>query len=173
MDWFGALREDHRQTAKPATLRVTLAGTMFWLFGQCIAQADKYIRDHAEHNEIGAVVAEDVPEMRRFLKLVPKIMKEQPYVAPKGHLRPTIAEKEAGYMTQEGDFRVSRIRQSILFVEKQDDALLQLADAAAFAFRRYFSDQEFGKEFVESLIGDAPIKEDFAGPISAGLHIPN
>jgi hypothetical protein len=135
-------------------------------FHGCIARADKYIRERADLKEVASVVAEDVPEMRKFLKLVPQLLRDDPFVLPPGLLRPTEEEKRLGYVTQESEFRVSRIRRSIHFVDKDSDPVLQLADACAFGFRRYFSEQQFGEEFVEAILGQELVKEDFAGPSS-------
>jgi hypothetical protein len=141
-----------------------------WMsFIMCVARADKYIRDHAGLREVAAVVAEDVPPMRKFLRVVPKLLKTNPYTAKPDSLRPTLAEVAAGYMTQQSEMRASRIRQSIHFVEKEDDPILQMADACAFGFRRYFSEQKFGKDFLRSILGREIVAEDFAGPGSGAV----
>jgi hypothetical protein len=139
-------------------------------FGNVITHSDKYIRDHAEPNEVATVVAEDVPEMRRHLQRLPKFFRDNPF-RPSA-VRPTLEEIRLGYTVQETDVRVSRIRSSVHFVQKGDDPLIQLADACAFGFRRYFSNQKFGEDFVMSILGDLPPQEDFAGPISVRTWLP-
>ena len=142
----------------------------YMAFSFCVGEADCYIRTKAKLNEVGTVVAEDVPEMRQVLARIPKIMRMAPIVSPVGALLPTKAEQEAGYIKQPGELRVSRIRNSIHFVPKDAEPLLYLADACAFGFRRYFSGQSFGDEFVEAILGKQLVKEDFAGPGSMNLH---
>ncbi len=135
-------------------------------FSACVARADKYIREHAGLQEIGSIVAEDVPEMRKFLKVAPKIFRDNPIVLPPGMVLPTLAEQKAGFISQETEQRVSRIRQSIHFVDKSDDLLLHLADACAFGFRRYFSEQEHGAMFIRAILGEEPIMQDYSGRMS-------
>ena len=139
-------------------------------FGGCVARADKYIREHAEITEIASIVAEDIPEMRRFLKVAPDAYRGTGRTSPEDHLRPTLAEQRQGFIAQETEMRISRIRKGIHFVAKQDDPILQLADACAFALRRYFSEQDFGNDFIKAMLGFEPILEDFAGPSSYGCY---
>lgn len=136
-------------------------------FSMCVAHADRYIRNRCGPKEIGSIVAEDVPEMRRFIKLAANMLRDLPLVFPPGSVMPTLAEQKLGYITQETDFRVSRIRRSILFVEKNEDPLTQLADAVAFGLRRYHSELEFGMDFANTIFGGRiPPLADFRGPSS-------
>ncbi len=139
----------------------------------CVSQADKYIRDYAALDEVGTIVAEDIPEMRKILKKVPKFLRDNPSTIPPNMLIPTAGEREIGYLTQPGDMFVSRIRDSIHFVEKGVEPILQLADACAYGLRRYFSDQKFGVEFVKSIVGHEPVKSDYDGPASAAIFRKN
>lgn len=133
-------------------------------FGMCLAVADRNIRRHAGPREVATVVAEDVPEVRRHLKQVPRLFrKAELYVPPRG-MRETEKDKAAGYLTQSGDLRVLRIRNSVHFVEKAEDPLVQVADACAYGFRRFFAGEKFGEEFVSSIIGNAELAKHFASP---------
>jgi hypothetical protein len=143
----------------------------FWM---CVSQADRYMRDHAGLSEVGTVVAEDVPEMRKYLRKLPKMFTDDPTILPPGTLQPTQEEQGLGYIKQSSEvFRISRIRRSIHFVEKQDDPLLQLADACAFGFRRYFSEQQHGRDFVLAILDQEPVLADYSGPCSAVIFIPH
>lgn len=139
-------------------------------FITCIAAADKYIRTHADLTEVGTVVAEDVPEMRKFLKLAPQVLRNAPITLAPEHLIPSKLERELGYSVTERDFRVTRIRNSIHFVEKRDDPLLQLADACAFGLRRFLSDQSFGTEFMQWILDKDLVRSDYDGPASSGTY---
>jgi hypothetical protein len=138
-------------------------------FIYCIGQADRYIREHADLKEIGSIIAEDVPEIRKHLKLAPKAVKIMN--APIGTVIPTAKEREQGFVTQRAELRVTRIRNSVHFVKKGDDPLLQLSDACAFGLRRLFSEQDFGKEFGMSIKGVETNLEDFSGPASLDLFL--
>jgi hypothetical protein len=102
----------------------------FAAFHLCIGVADRSIRKHAGPREVAAVVAEDVPEMRKYLKIMQCILRDNPTNLPQEFLRETV-DVEAGYIVQKGELRVSRIRNSVHFVEKAEDPLVQVADACA------------------------------------------
>jgi hypothetical protein len=140
-----------------------------WMaFTLCVGTADLYIREHADPREVASIVAEDVPEMRKFLRNVPKILRIMPPTLP-GGMVPSKTDREKGYVAQRSEMRVSRIRPSVHFAGKRDESLLQLADACAFGFRRYFSGQDFGADFVKSIIGRQLVLEDYAGHASFAL----
>jgi hypothetical protein len=137
----------------------------FQAFANCMSGADKYIRDHGGLSEVGTVIAEDCPEMRKFLKAAVRVWRDKPIVLPPKMLEPTKEEIALGYVKQEGEYRVSRIRSNIHFVEKGDDPLTQLADACAFGFRRFFAQEEFGVDFMTAILGQKGISlEDYSGP---------
>ena len=133
-------------------------------FGLCVGVADRGIRSHAHPREVGTIVAEDVPEMRKFLKVMPRIMRDSPASIPASQMRPTISDLERGYSTQNGDFRVTRIRNSVHFVEKADDPLVQVADACAYGFRRFFARQKFGVDFAKAILGTEDALRNFNSP---------
>lgn len=144
----------------------------FMAFSGCIGVIDRNIRDHAGPNEVGTVVAENIPEMRKFLKWVPRMLREDPrYTSPK-HMRQTISDQEAGYSLQRGELRVTRIRNSVHFVEKSDDPLVQVADACAYGLRRYFANQTHGQDFAKAILGDASHLRNFAHPSGTEYYWP-
>jgi hypothetical protein len=115
-------------------------------FYLCLTEADRYIREHAEPNEVATVVAEDVPSMRKTLR---KALDYKPIILPVG-----VTSGRCDIITKDDrEFRISRVIDTVHFVEKGKGPLLQIADACAFGFRRYFSNQQFGKEFVRSILG--------------------
>jgi hypothetical protein len=122
-------------------------------FKTCLAVADRNIRNRAGPREIATVVAEDIPEMRQFLKNIPRELREKPITLTKDLVRETVADKEAGYLVQKGDMRVTRIRNSVHFVGKAEDPLVQVADACAYGIRRYFCEQQHGLEFAKAVVG--------------------
>lgn len=133
----------------------------FQAFANCMAIADKYIRDHADLSEVGTVVAENVPQMRQFLRAALNMWRDDPVVLPPGGLVPTEEERKLGYIKQEGEYRVSRLRKNIHFVEKGDDPLTQMADACAFGFRRFFAKEDFGQEFCDAILGRRLLLSDY------------
>jgi hypothetical protein len=133
-------------------------------FMYCLTVTDRNIRRHARPGEVATVVAEDVPEMRRFLKKMPQMFRDSPMHLGPEHLRQTDKDIAAGYNTQSGELRISRIRNSVHFVDKDEDPLVQVADACAYGFRRYFAGEKFGPEFVDAILGDHRAISHFAFP---------
>lgn len=136
-------------------------------FGVCLAVSDRNIRRKARPREVATVVAEDVPEMRKFLRKVPQVFREHPIHLPPKMLRETEGDKEAGFSTQSGELRITRIRSSVHFVEKADDPLVQVADACAYGLRRYFAGEKFGDEYADAILGDRSLLQNFASPSGA------
>lgn len=132
-------------------------------FHGCISRADKYVRDWGCQDEVATVVAEDVPEKRRFLRATLQVANTDTLAE---HRRLTKEERESGIVFQTNVGQISRIIDTIHFVEKTDGPLLPIADACAFTFRRYFADQEHGRELLIALLGSDLVWEDWQGPYS-------
>ncbi len=167
---FGIVRRGFSQHIPQSKLTDDQA-EHFACFAMCIARADKYIRDYANPSEIATAVAESDGSMDKYLKHASEVFREEPMHLTKDHVNLTIREKAAGYMMQETEFRVSRIRSSLQFVKKDSDKLILLADACAFGLRRYFSEQQFGPDLVTAMLGYAPPLHDYRGYLSAGTFL--
>lgn len=146
----------------------------FNAFRMCIAVADRTIRRYAGAREVATVVAEDHPTMKEHLKKIPRLLRDNASVLKPEHFRRTESDIAAGHLTQSGDVRVERIRNSVHFVEKEEDPLVQVADACAYGFRRFFNKEKFGIEFVQSILGpDAErLLKDFGPPGGADCWWP-
>jgi hypothetical protein len=136
-------------------------------FGTCLARVDKHLREYGENSEVATVVAEDVPQMRRFLKKAVSVYRHESFdLQTHVPARPTLFELTAGIIVQTNAGAIKRIIGTVHFVEKDEAPLLQLADACAFAFRRYFAEQEHGAEWVKTLLGHHLVWHDWQGPAS-------
>jgi hypothetical protein len=136
----------------------------------CIGRADKYIRDHAGASEVATVVAEDVQGVKDDLRKITKALKDPNFSKQlelrQGQINLSQEEISRGIFYQESEQKVERIRDTVHFVSKADGPLLQLADACAFAFRRYFARESYGDEFVRAILGEDLVLEDWVGPAS-------
>jgi hypothetical protein len=68
------------------------------------------------------------------------------------------------------DLRATRIRNTIHWVDKQDDPMVQIADACAYGLRRYFARQSFGEDFSTAIVGDIKVLRNFAYPAGAECY---
>jgi len=161
--WRGAQMAKLYDEFREAGMSVAQADH-FMAFNMCLACADGYIRDAADHSEVASVVAEDTDEMRKHLKHVVRMLRASPHVLKPEHQRRTVWDEEAGHPVQRGEIRVTRIRSSIHFVAKAEDPLVQVADACAYGIRRYFAEQPLGLEFANEIVGDHKLLSVFGRP---------
>lgn len=133
----------------------------FWL---CLCEADKFLRNYAEPNEVAIVVAENVPNMQKFLRSVLSVPE---LVFSRQQLSFTPREVS---INPTPEFRITRIKGPIHFAEKKQDPLLQIADACAYGFRRHFAKEKLGDDFVNSIRGKrSNLRDDLPGPFSGLL----
>lgn len=156
-----------REAKQPQNLSPKISPIQFqhlMAFYLCVSRADKYVRDYGEPEEVMTVISEDT-DIHRTLRVVVK--KTNPLTLLPDAISPTQAEQASGVIEQDGVFMVVRVIDSVHFVAKEGGLLLQIVDACAFGFRRYFSGQSHGEDFVRSMLGGNLIAEDWAGPSSA------
>ena len=134
-------------------------------FRSCLGRADKYIREYAHPREVATVIAEDVRNMRRYLAETTSGMRGQ--FGPTHRPPADQIDRSLGFNTQETQDRITRIRQSIHFVGKDEEPMTQVADACAFGLRRFFSGLEFGDQFGHAVMGSLPNRDDYGRPHSA------
>lgn len=132
-------------------------------FGGCIRRANKYVREWGNAAEVATLVAEDVHDKRRQLRAMLKA--EMPQLN-ESHFRPTIKEIISGQIKVNNAGPIDRIVDTVHFAAKTEAPLLQIADACAFSFRRYFSEQDYGEDLVKSMLGTSLIRGDWQGPFS-------
>lgn len=141
-------------------------------FQECIARADSWINKYARPNEVATVLSEDVPRTKTLLKHLARYLLEPGYSIPKEDVRLANFGDGAPLATVD-EFRnrkISRIRLPIHFVEKQEEPLLQIADACAFGMRRFLNGQSHGQDFANAIIGGPQKLENFPiGEWSGGI----
>lgn len=137
-------------------------------FSECAVEADAYLRERCEEDEVGTMIAEDVPEMRKNIRLVFEASKDMFFPPNPELMRPTLEEIRSGQIAQNPPSGITRIQDGVQFAEKSQAPLLQIADACAFSFRRFFSGQEFGAELMAYMGLELDI-EDWMGPQSSSI----
>jgi hypothetical protein len=136
-------------------------------FGSCIEQADDYIRKYGTENEVATVVAEDVPEMRSWLKKAISGMRASGgWTLKPEHQRPTQSQLDRNELPGNKWVGINRVVDVVHFIGKTEGPLLQVADACAFGFRRYFAELDFGEQCVRAILGVDLVRDDWSGGIS-------
>lgn len=123
-----------------------------WAFAMCMGHADRYIREFGASTDLATIVAEDTPKRKKRINDACNYLKRQPML-----VRALILERERGKIVSEGseeqnvEYRIDRIREAVHFVAKAESPLLQVADAYAFAFRRYIYRLSFGDKLLDPM----------------------
>ena len=128
-------------------------------FVYCMAKADAYLKRYGEPGEVATIVAEDVPNLRRFFRAL------LPFIRDRSSWLDSLTFKKGEMLNAEDldpSWKISRIIDTVHFTEKAHAPLLQIADACAYGFRRFFSGQTYGMHFVSSILGGVPSVDDFS-----------
>lgn len=134
-------------------------------FGSCLERADAFLRKYLKGAEDGVVIAEDAPERRRVLRATGLRHRDRPLALQSDHFRQNEFERALGVAPEAFTYRIDHIIDVPHFVTKDGAALLQLADASAFAFRRCLAKQKGGDELLEALLGRAQARAFIADEV--------
>lgn len=128
-------------------------------FALCIAHADLYVCEHGKPGEGITVVAENSPRMQPTLRAIAKMLMTSPILIPASSQR-ALRDRPL----RDFEYRITRLKDTIHFVSKEDGPLLQIADACAFALRRYIEKRAIGDELCEVMAGRGGLvaPDDFA-----------
>ena len=124
-------------------------------FNTCMEKADLFLRKYLDGTEIGSVIAEDVPEMKRMIGEF-GLMHRNPtfhHTLPANLQRLNQAQAQLGRELEDYTYRIDHIVDVPHFVKKGRAPILQLADVCAFAFRRCLSRKNHGNDLVLALLG--------------------
>lgn len=124
-------------------------------FNTCMERADLFLRKYLGGSEIGSVIAEDLPEMKKFLSLFGLLHREPggKFTMPSEFLRPERWQEELEIIPDSFEYNIEHIVDVPHFVSKGKAPLLQLADACAFAFRHCLSKKDHGDDLVLAMLG--------------------
>jgi hypothetical protein len=117
-------------------------------FGHCLASADYFLRNFCGPSEVATVVADEITVkgaqggLRRMLRHLQKNTEIVPF---------KVLNSREGDGEGFNEQRITRVRDTVHFVDKEYSPLLQIADHCAFGVRRFLEGQEFGEELVSEM----------------------
>jgi hypothetical protein len=112
-------------------------------FGLCVGAVNNFL---AENGTTGVGIVENTERMAWALNNATHVLKSSPVTQTmKGFHDGVVAPMR---------FSTDRFPEPFAFLPKSEKGL-QIADACAYAIRRFLSDQKFGRDFIKSLGGDA------------------
>lgn len=117
-------------------------------------RSDLFLRKYLKGEEVGTVIAEDVPEIRKFISKIGMTFKANPVTLESQHMRESNWETVTKNQPRSHTYEIKNIVDVPHFVNKSGAPLLQVADACAFAFRRCLAKQPIGNDLVSAMLGD-------------------
>lgn len=136
----------------------------FMTFVDAIERADHFIRTRLSGKEVGAIVAENVPAMQIHLsKAIDVCRKMSGTKLPKEGLLQDRQQKLMG-VHEDKILLLTNIVNTPLFVKKGAAPMLDIADACAFAIRRWVGRYDHAKDLILCMAGEHYGKILFSDP---------
>lgn len=124
-----------------------------YAFGMCMASADDYINTYAGSNEVSAIVAEDIPEMRMNLKDATTRLRTGSVSIRNSLITQQVLGQPTVSKILTLQMQIRRVIDDIHFAPKESAVILWLADAVAYGLRRYYANLPLGMDFARAIIG--------------------
>lgn len=136
-----------------------------WLvsFNYALSKADQNIRNRPGGFSKAILIHEAIPQMHERYTVSLKQAKLQSFKFLSDQVDWTEEEKRKGIFTQNLEMSIEGIENEILFHDKKEGTLLQLADVCAFGFRRYLEGLSNGEKCIQALVGTDLVKKDWEG----------
>lgn len=128
-------------------------------FELCLSQADRGIRDRTEKHETAIAICED-NDLRKFLRWVAAHVSRNPLVIP---AQPTMESSAYGAESKGNaqEYRVERMIDTVHFVGKGQAPLMALADACAWAIKRFIWGRSHAESYMQSLLSRPSLIDGF------------
>ena len=111
-------------------------------YGFCLKAADWYMSTLAPPDEVAMVVAEERPEAHKAIRASHALLSDEATI--RKWLPPFVLR----------DFPISRIKAPPAFASKDEEILLQMADACAFVFQRFINGGDGHEKLVDAMFGE-------------------
>ena len=118
-----------------------------------IERADAFLQKYLAEKEVGLIVAEDLPEMKKLFSNATMYLRSNPITMVPECFRENEVERILKILPNQQVFELKCVIDVIHFAKKAEAPLLQLADACAFTFRRCLSRQTGGNELLLAMLG--------------------
>jgi hypothetical protein len=108
---------------------------------RCLKPADTYMNEFAAPEEIAIVMAEERKEARDAIRSAHKLAMNKSLI---DEFMPDLADQ----------FPITRIKAPPSFASKDEEILLQIADACAWTFQRHIRGGDQSERFIHALFGE-------------------
>jgi hypothetical protein len=134
-------------------------------YALCAIGVERYMREHAQPDEIATLIAENNENARYAVKKVHYLLRGK-------NLDAQAAEVAALWWWQIGSdyLPIRKIVDCVHFASKDEAILLQLADACAFVYRRYLEKKPDTEEFFNALTNNNPKELAISGKDDGSIH---
>ncbi len=170
---WGVTRDALRLTSLPEGLTPE-QGRHAFAFELCLCQTDRGIREYFAEPQGTAIAICEKNDLSSFLQWVAAHVSRNPLIIP---AEPTMGDLAFGVESNgtEQVFRVERMIDTVHFVAKGQAPLMGLADACAWAIKRFIWGLGYAEEYMLSLLSKPSLLEVFRTGTSnyaAGWLIP-
>lgn len=121
-------------------------------FMQMVSACNRWMIKNLPASELAVLICEAIPHRAKNIKLALRMLQTSPI-----HFGPEHFADAGDGHSENFIGGASKIIDSVHFAEKQDALMLQLADAAAFAFRRRLAKLPEGENLLTALIGEVQL----------------
>jgi hypothetical protein len=108
----------------------------------CLKAADRFMREQTPPNEIAMVVAEERAEARNAIRAAHNLASSK-----------QLLQQFFGPELCDG-LPITRIKAPPAFASKEEEVLLQMADACAWVFQRHLSRRDMSERFTDAMFGE-------------------
>lgn len=142
---LGVFQKLPQETMHPDAAEDGMSHAMAYLFS--VMMAEKYLREQTEPLEVARLIAENNDTTRNHVDEMHEMLQGTFRTPARKHFFNLFAEQT------ENSLPITKLPGSVHFARKDQEIMLQLADAVAFMMRRAFEGKSDVEQFIKAMIG--------------------
>jgi hypothetical protein len=161
-----ALSKSSFEKGETSAARAKNAGVIHGMaFSLCAMMAERYLRERTDTSEVARMVAENNPTTQGHLRQMHEMLRGL-FRTPN---KQKVFELFAG--ATENSLPLTKIISSVLFADKSQEIMLQLADVVAFFIHRFYEGRSDIDQFMTAMIGSATRPATLDGDVGSVTSI--